>query len=420
MPHETTHDASVRKSSIAHNMLRDSLDKFGSSSGPGQPSQRELYHKGESIRALNAKLGDPSVKDDDSVLATLLVLCLYHVCDTGVAKFRTQFAGVKKILALRNTKNVSKESRWLITMFKWFDAMTATVNDREGQFEEDTVDYDSFEIDEWSLENLAGCDARLFKIISKLGRLNLLSQGKSVNGPSSRPRSMAPRRTYDFYSMSPAPVNTTWSGTTQTNQAMEALDDERDPQTRFAVEWQATRQELLDWQFDASTIPMSMLTPPYHDTNVNALDLNHISESFRYSALLYTERLANPSTPSSAPNFQSLVAHAILHIQAVKSDVFLLWPLFVTGTESVLPEHRELVRKRCLAIQEDSGFFNNMSTLTLLERIWEDADREMGCDGLVSGLGAVCGVEAARGSGGTGPFKWRKAMGEVDGEYIVI
>lgn len=415
IPHETTHDASVRKSSMAHKTLRDSLDEFGSQPGPGQPSQRELYHKGESIRALNAKLGDPSVKDDDSVLATLLVLCLYHMCDTGVAKFRTQFAGVKKILALRNTKKVSRESRWLVTMFRWFDAMTATVNDREGQFEDEVVDCDSFDLDEWSLENLAGCDSRLFKIISNLGRLNLLSQGKAVNGSSSRPpRSIAPRRTYDFYSMHTRPTETTWSGTnwSGTNQTSDVLADQPDPQTQFAVEWQATRQELLDWQFDTSTVPLY--------SNVNTLDLNHISESFRYSALLYTERLAYPSTPSSAPRFQSLVGRAILHIQAVKSDVYLLWPLFITGTECVLPEHRDLVRKRCLAIQEDSGFFNNMSTLSLLDKVWEDADQDVGRDGLVSGLGAMCGVEAAHRDEQAGPFKWRKAMGKVDGEYIVI
>ena len=46
---DTPHDATLRKSSIAHNMLRDSIAE-PESSVPGQPSQIELFHKGESIK----------------------------------------------------------------------------------------------------------------------------------------------------------------------------------------------------------------------------------------------------------------------------------------------------------------------------------------------------------------------------------
>ena len=433
---ETPHDASVRKSSLAHNLLRNSLDESESQTGAGKPSRRELHHKSESIRALNTKLRDLSVRDDDAILATLLVLCLYHICDTGIAKFRTQFAGVKKILLLRNKKSASKETRWLITMFRWFDAMTATVNDREGQFEDDCIDQDALEPEEWSLENLAGCDGRLFNTISKLGRLNLLSQGKPVDDPASRARPMAPRKPagHDYYSMH----NTNrfdgngWA-TLLPNAANTAQPANRiaNSRTDFFTEWSSIRQELMDWRFDPSNLPLSMQSPSYHDSDINTVDLNNISECFRYSALLYTERLAYPSSPSSAQNFQSLVERAIHHIQLVKSDVYLLWPLFITGTECVREEHRELVRKRCLAIQEDSGFFNNMSTLSLLERIWNGGNGAVGEGkeqllaqqeqqqqfGMVAPPLATGGL--VRG-GCAGAFKWRKAMETVDGEYIVI
>ena len=425
--HETPHDASVRKSSLAHNLLRDSLDESELQTGPGRPSRRELYHKGESIRALNTKLRDQSVRDDDAILATLLVLCLYHICDTGIAKFRTQFAGVKKILALRNKKSASKETRWLITMFRWFDAMTATVNDREGQFEDDCIDHDMLEPDEWSLENLAGCDGRLFNTISRLGRLNLLSQGKPVDGPTSKTRPLAPRQPgHDYYSMHPGHLD--GNGWTSLESQPADVPNSR---TDFFTEWSSIRQELVDWRFDPSNLPLSMQSPSFHDSDINTVDLNNISECFRYSALLYTERLAYPSTSSSAQNFQSLVDRAIHHIKLVKSDVFLLWPLFITGTECVLTSHRDLVRKRCLAIQEDSGFFNNMSTLTLLERIWSGNEgrettpqpqyqQQPQQQQQITYATSPSSTSSLLGAGCSGAFKWRKAMETVDGEYIVI
>lgn len=61
---------------------------------------------------------------------------------------------------------------------------------------------------------------------------------------------------------------------------------------------------------------------------------------------------------------------ALRHISEVQSDVFLLWPLFITGSECVLEEHRAMIRRRCTDISKDSGFFNNLSCLELLEKIW--------------------------------------------------
>ena len=426
---DTPHDAVVRKSSIAHNLLRDSILE-ANSNPPGQPSQREIFHKGESIKALNASLGDPSKRHDDSILATLLVLCLYHICDTGIAKFRTQFAGVKKILTLRSKKSASQETKWLITMFRWFDAMTATVNDREGQFDEDENAFNAFEPEEWALENLVGCDGRLFNIISRLGRLNLLSQGKPVNG-NIKQRHLVPRpNNRDFYDMTGSNLDG-WSPP----QPDEKPIPDASGRNNFWKEWNCVRQELRDWEFDAMSLPTTMLSADPLSTGVNldmntgmdvsVLDLKNISESFRYAALLYTERLGNPTAPSSAANFQKLVVAAIPFLGAVKSDVCLLWPLFITGTECVEPQHRELVRKRCLGIQEDSGFFNNTSVLRILEEQWKTNEYDSSTE--------INGMErASKGSkkrafqdddmGSSGVFKWRKAMmsSALDAEYIVI
>lgn len=91
-------------------------------------------------------------------------------------------------------------------------------------------------------------------------------------------------------------------------------------------------------------------------SDLNRVKLLHISEAFRYTALLYTDRLAYAFLPSSAANFQYLALQGLLYIKQVNPSVPLLWPLFITGTECVEEEHRGFIRGRCLSNQPDSGF----------------------------------------------------------------
>lgn len=384
-------------------------------------SQEELHHKRASVSSLNAQLADPSRRKDDCILATLLVLCLYHICDTGVAKFRTQFAGVKKILGMRGTGagSRSKETNWLTTMFTWFDAITATVNDREGQLLGAHLDMPTFSDEEWALENLAGCDSQLFRTIAKLGRLNLLSQGRQVDGdnPPVRPQPIRKSSTtskQDYYSMNHHRFD--GNGWATLPEDEDLMTNQEDSQAQFWKEWSDIRSELQDWNLQTarpSCSPSSSAT-----LNIDRLDLLHISESFRYSALIYMERLAHPHLPSLHPNFQNLVAHSLYHITSVNSDVFLLWPLFITGTECVNEHHMSIIRQRCLQIQKDSGFFNNISVLELLEKIWlDEAFQTRDDEKLESG---PSGRGRSSMAVGVQKFRWRKAMERVDGEYIVI
>ncbi|KAL8732120.1 MAG: hypothetical protein Q9181_004058 [Wetmoreana brouardii] len=414
---ESKYGDSVRRSSIAHTMMNGASNAIFPSSS-SEPSVEELYHKSASIKALNKQLADPNRRLDDSILATLLMLCLYHICDTGVGKFKTQFAGVKKILAMRGgaAGADTKATNWLTIMFTWFDAMTATVNNREGQLVGNDTEWSAFNGDKWALENLAGCDGKLFQTIAKLGRLNLLSQETPVTSivtrsspPKTQPVCLSPK-TPDFYSMNYNRYDGNgWSSVLPDE---DTRGDDRDPRAQFWREWTDIRQSLLDWTLTPR--PPGALDSA--DAQEDVQDVSHISESFRYSALLYTERLAHPQVPSTHPTFQNLVSQALFHISNVRSDVFLLWPLFITGTECVSEEGRGLIRQRCLSIQKDSGFFNNISGLELLERVWRD---DTTIDGLGIGLGTGMGA-AERASVGAQGFKWRKAMERVDGEYIVV
>lgn len=72
---------------------------------------------------------------------------------------------------------------------------------------------------------------------------------------------------------------------------------------------------------------------------------------------------------------------------------------------------RAVVRERCIEVQRESGFFNNLSGLGVLERVWRDMDLDMDAGG---------GVDVGKGVVGQQAFKWRRAMGRGDGEYILI
>ncbi|OCL12142.1 hypothetical protein AOQ84DRAFT_164386 [Glonium stellatum] len=397
----------------------------------GQPSVEEQRYKATSIALLNSQLADPACAKDDSVLATLLILCLFHVCDSGFSKFKTQLAGVQKLLSMRDSGVQSNFVGWIEVFFTWFDVMTSTVNDRETQVRGDSLDMMNLSADLGALEHLAGCEGRLFKLIARLGRLNLLSQNRPVreiSGEDTTPRpTPQPKRTKDYYSIHYDQVDGNGWGTPLANASNTSSPSgtgpspaEEDIRLEFWAEWHEIRARLQEWELEAPGGGPMPPAPSCGATSSLALSpaqtaLLHISESFRYSALLYTERLAHPTLPSSALNIQNLVAQGLYHISqiGVTSCVnkFLLWPLFITGTECVDEQHRAIVRQRCVEIQRESGFFNNLSGLEVLEKVWREDDER--ADGQAAGQvhGSMLGTQA---------FRWRKAMDRADGEYIMI
>ncbi|KAK5175203.1 uncharacterized protein LTR77_000340 [Saxophila tyrrhenica] len=389
---------------------------------PSGPTQEESCYKQMSINHLNMRLADNRSAQDDSVLATLLILCLFHVCDSGFSKFKTQLAGVQKLLSLRHPNTQSEFTRWVEMFFTWFDVMTSTVNDREVQIKGDSLAMLDFNANLGAMEHFSGCDGRLFKLIARLGRLNLLAQGRPVRASNSG--AQTPRPTNWWRKPSPSRISSLlpsdyanmdgngWGAPILPPTSPEPEADPSLDRSDFWSEWHTTRSRLETW-----THPPH---PPSTTSPLDQADLYHINESFRLAALLYTERLGSPLLPSSAPPFQNLVTRGLTHIASLRVtscvNKFLLWPLFIIGTESVDEGHREIIRVRCKDVAEESGFFNNMNTLFVLERVW----MEVGSN--VMGMEAE-EVRARRRDSEAGEgqaFRWRKAMDRVDGEYIVI
>jgi hypothetical protein len=382
----------------------------------------EMHYKSTSVALFNASLKDQNCAADDSVLATLLILCLFHVCDSGFSKFKTQLAGVQKLLSMRDRRGGTTEFiGWIEMFFTWFDVMTATVNDRETQVRGDALDMLDLSANLGALEHLAGCEGRLFKLIARLGRLNLMSQRRPVQDsmlppshtPTPRP-SPGFATTKDFYSLD----GNGWGTPVATSPPCAAEVPAPDPRHEFWTEWHHIRSRLSAWVLD----PPYHTAPPPPMSEADNASIQNISQSFRHAALLYTERLGSPHLPPSAAPIQALVSGALRHIAAIPVNScvnkFLLWPVFIVGTECVHAADRDIIRSRCIEITRESGFFNNMSCLEILERVWAEDDAGDGWEFVKVGES----IEAAPmlSSLGAQAFRWRRAMMRSGGEYIVV
>jgi hypothetical protein len=403
------------------------LDTLGLRQLQGEPTAEEQHYRAKSIEQLNALLADPERARDDSVLATLLVLCLFHVCDSGISKFKTQFAGVQKLLQMRQHDVKSEFISFVELFFSWFDIMTATVNDRETQIPSslfDALDLSALAVGQHGLEQVVGCEGGLFKLIARLSRLNLLAQHRTVrNKQDQQPQTprptpsvlgyenKSPETPKDFNNLHRDPVHGSHAWEISSQNPADAVGNSPEvlpPSQQFWTEWHSLRQQLHDWRLEVPPTPGH----PNQSTSIlsqTQQDLLHSSESFRCAALLYVERLAAPCSPSSAPAFQSLVGRAVFHLSQINigSSVkrFLLWPLFIIGAESTNALHRQIIRERCLQIQRMTGFANNLSSLEVLEKVWHDEDTSQ--------------ANQSR-SWSRRSDRWRRAMDRTDGEYIII
>ncbi|KAL2197521.1 fungal-specific transcription factor domain-containing protein [Corynascus similis CBS 632.67] len=466
----------------------------GSDAQPTDQSLAEEYqHRNLAVRLLNEQLNDAEKSMHDSVLATILLLCHYRMAESGVAKFQTQFAGVRKILSLRRMSPypASRDSVWMEALFTYFDAISASVNDREPQL---TTTFYGVPPDTQLLppgaENLVGCDRDLFKTISKLGRLNLLSQHRPVQpllNNSSVPRVSAtrsasplggtfkpqpvlggtdPNQHHSIFGGLPHPINSSvrfdgsgFGGSTleendllsPTTHHLQPATPYDDPRSMFWREWKEARQALQSWEFDAARVrasltaagqsqtspasptPLSMSAtslPPPAPTSGQVRDLGSLSEAFRYAALLYTERLASPNVPSDHNNFRNLVSQVVYYATSLEAgsaaEKFLLWPLFVAGSECVNELQQGIVRSKCREIMARSGYMNNLAALEVLERLWAgevDATQNSHQQHQQhhpyhpQHQGGVMG-----GMGKGGPFNWAKCIGGpgVEVEWIMF
>ncbi|OLN84918.1 hypothetical protein CCHL11_03908 [Colletotrichum chlorophyti] len=423
---------------------KSSADSVADAQPEDQSLSEEYQHRNLAVHLLNQQLNDPAKSSHDSVLATILLLCHYRMVESGIAKFHTQFAGVKKILSIRRSQNLapSRDSAWMEAIFTYFDAISASINDREAQLNSTFYGVmPDAQLLPPGAENLVGCDRELFKTIGKLGRLNLLSQHRAVQNPVTSPMA----RNIPSRSQSPltSPLGHAYKGGISSlhHQQMggdvynmpshrfdgngfgSTLDDDEfvssalcydDHRNNFWREWKEARLALQSWEFDPARVHASLPAPA---SSAQVRDLGSLSEAFRYAALLYTERLASPNVPSTHSSFQNLVSQVVYYATSLEpgsaAEKFLLWPLFVAGSECVNELQQNIVRSKCRDIMARSGYMNNLAALDVLERLWagEWKDNEPRSPAAVK-------LEAMR----RGPFNWTRCIGGpgVEVEWIMF
>lgn len=404
----------------------------------------EYQHRNLAVQLLNQQLNDPVKSSHDSVLATILLLCHYRMVESGVAKFHTQFAGVKKILSIRRSQQMTpgSEPSWMEGIFTHFDAISASINDREAQLSAFSDLASDNHVLPAGAENLVGCDRDLFKTIGKLGRLNLLSQHRPVQSSATSPEELARSHSpfgmpmghahrgsigsaanqpvTDMYNLPPGPRfdGNGFGSTLDEEDVMASMarttgayDAQR---SAFWKEWKEIRLALQNWQFDASSVAANL---PGSLSPGQVRDLGSLSEAFRYAALLYTERLASPTLPSGHSNFQNLVSQVVYYATSLETgssaEKFLLWPLFVAGSECVNELQQNIVRAKCREMMSRSGYMNNLSALDVLEKLWATELKESEARSPGTRLHIV---------GRRSPFNWAKYIGGtgVDVEWIMF
>lgn len=399
----------------------------------------EYQHRNLAVHLLNQQLNDPVKSSHDSVLATILLLCHYRMVESGIAKFHTQFAGIKKIMSMRKSQQLPshEDTTWIEELFTYFDAISASINDREAQLSTPDLNGPGLRP---GAENLVGCERELFKTISKLGRLCLLAQHRPVSSPGTPsdgiPRSHTPfdmpishghkgsigsamGQSMDGFSMPSGPRfdGNGFGAMLETEDYLNSVSRSPPAQetqrSSFWTEWKEARFALQNWQFDAATVAANL---PGSPSPAQIRDLGALSEAFRYAALLYAERLVSPNLPSSHSNFQNLVSQVVYYVTSIESgssaEKFLLWPLFVAGSECVNEMQQNIVRTKCRDMMTRSGYMSNLSALEVLERLWstELKESEVRSPGArMNLLGRRC------------PFNWAKCIGGpgVDVEWIM-
>ncbi|RPB19609.1 hypothetical protein L211DRAFT_793859 [Terfezia boudieri ATCC MYA-4762] len=414
---------------------RSSPPRFSSRSSSHVDCSTALSHKNASIKLLNSQLSNNSLAVADAAMATLLTLCLYHICETGVGQFKTHLAGVKKLMGMRCVGKVTGRWGWMETVFTWLDNMSASVNDREAQLRGDYLDMIAETNDDWDLESLTGCNRYLFMRLAKLAKVNMLSQQVPIS--FHRP---GPYRHNHMGDDNSEPVRNEYDGRDEFWAAWNAMKNDLlawKPCSKYAATpW---RHRALDYGYLSADVDFSQdLQFPISSTSTlqptdpassmrkaskayEAVENDHwlhSSNVWRYAAIIYLDRLAYPHLRSSHHVFQSTIRIVLDHLNCIPTtsglSKSLMWPLFITGTECVVGEHRMFIRERCFDMQRDCGFFNKVSGLDILETIW---DQELDEDSFYGPSGyAIPGCETIGGRG----LKWRRAIQQEDGEYLMI
>ena len=177
-----TNAVAALSANVLHQRTAASVNPPGYSMSPlslSQPrgaSDESLQFKAQAVALFNAAAHDPAAAHDDAMLATLVVLSLFGISESGgVAKLNSQLPEVRQIVAMRGGNGSLTGSvggsvflHWAAAFFAWLDVMTATVTDKETQMRTPCLDLLDFSASLGALDHLAFSEGRMLKVVARM------------------------------------------------------------------------------------------------------------------------------------------------------------------------------------------------------------------------------------------------------------
>ncbi|KIW06296.1 uncharacterized protein PV09_02763 [Verruconis gallopava] len=308
------------------------------------PEQHELNYKKLATDAFNDALKTSNMSGDESILITLLVLCLLHLSESGFGNFKIGLAGVKKLLSLHKSGaqgQLSETMSWAENWFLWLDILVSAMGDGAAARQSEVLNALDRSAYLGSVEYLANCEGQLYDAVARLKDWSL-----------SLTR-LAPSR--DFYG----------------GQITSCEPD---------LAFETSRHFWTPLSKVQSRLKSIASHPNFHEAEADPMILNYTMDCFKNAAAIYAERITRVNQEPST-HIEDIVARSIPCVTGISSssciNEFILWPLLVIGTECVQEHHRDLFRQRIATATSGSHFFGDFSCVEVLFKVWTLIDLGM-------------------------------------------
>ena len=356
------HDEFVRYSFV-HNTLDAGRNQSAFVHSNGN-SVDEIFFKETCFKLLNEQLAAVERRRAESLQAAILILCLEHTCTMGLENLKRHHVEVAEMLSLHGDSSIIdfEAMTWLAVMFTWYDSMVVTGGQGREHVADASMIPSSAYKESWSVGILAGHNCKLFDIITQLNSNvgDQMGRGSSLQATKLGFGRMSSSfdKGFDYCSMVP--------NQDDGSQPAPLVDARVGLCVQFWRERGDVRAEL-----EQTRNPPSPKAAALQQVNST-----HLSEAFRYVALLYNECVVLRHAEEVQAHVQTLMKRLIYHVSSVPNDLSLLLPLFIAGLKSPSEQTCQLLGAACLDMQEDSQFLKNISAMELLQHLWQGDDSD--------------------------------------------
>ncbi|PGH03703.1 hypothetical protein AJ79_07285 [Helicocarpus griseus UAMH5409] len=355
-----------------HRTSSEDGEEFRRSPNPNVRStyQHMLMFKHRALHHLKRSLSDPKTRRDEVTIATVLLLIILDMVESGRGAWKLHVEGAKKLLETRlgspseDTTELSALTYPACDSFNiflagtcmTFDIMGSTLSP-SGTWTEPILSQltESPNLLSDTEKNMfLGCPAYLLRIILFIS---------SLRHADSSPRTLSPKADIatilsHINAFEPGPWAQKMQQSVSTNSA-ELPISEPYLLSRLSPAWNSSLDSPKDTAFPDA---------PYH-----------LASAYKIAITLYATRILLHPSPEESPSFAEQVTSVLTHISHISPtcELFksILWPTFIAGTECRCPQQRVWIRDRLE--QQWRGFWtvNIRAASRVLDAIWSREDQ---------------------------------------------